>query len=61
MFVAANLTPNYTLAIAGFTFPGYSALYSVIINLLVTIVLTPVFNTLGRVQSDATVAADYRA
>jgi SSS family solute:Na+ symporter len=61
MFVAANLTPNFPLAIAGFNFPGYSALYSVIINLLVTIVLTPVFNALGRAQTDATVAADYLA
>src|SRR5262249_37031484 len=44
MFVAANLTPNFPLAIGGYTFPGYSALYTVILNLLVTIVLTPVFN-----------------
>ena len=26
MFVAANLTPNYPLAFAGYTFPGYTAL-----------------------------------
>src|SRR5215471_10835999 len=47
MFVAANLTPNFPLAIGGYTFPGYSALYTVILNLLVTIVLTPLFNALG--------------
>jgi SSS family solute:Na+ symporter len=26
MFIAANLTPNYPLAVGGYTFPGYSAL-----------------------------------
>ena len=38
-----------------------NALYTVILNLVVTIVLTPVFNELGGRQSDATVAADYYA
>jgi solute:Na+ symporter, SSS family len=61
MFVAANLTPNFPLAIGGFAFPGYTALYTVILNLIVTIVLTPVFNALGSRQHDATVAADYYA
>jgi SSS family solute:Na+ symporter len=61
MFVAANLTPNYPLAIDGYSFPGYSALYTVVLNLIVTIVLTPVFNALGGRQQDATVAADYYA
>jgi solute:Na+ symporter, SSS family len=61
MFVAANLTPNFPLAIGGYTFPGYTALYTVILNLIVTIVLTPVFNALGGRQHDATVAADYYA
>jgi solute:Na+ symporter, SSS family len=61
MFVAANLTPNYPLAIGGHTFPGYTALYTVVLNLVVTIVLTPLFNALGGRQRDATVAADYYA
>jgi solute:Na+ symporter, SSS family len=61
MFVAAKLAPNYPLAIGGHTFPGYTALYTVILNLIVTIVLTPVFNALGGRQHDATVAADYYA
>src|SRR5215831_13549402 len=47
MFEAANLTPNYPLAIGGYTFPGYTALYTVILNLVITIVLTPVFNAMG--------------
>ncbi len=63
MFVAANLTPNYPLAFAGYTFPGYTALYTVVLNLIVAVVLTPVFNAMrGRpAPVDATVAADYRA
>ena len=62
MFIAVN-SPNYPLAIAGFIFPGYAALYSVVLNLVLAVVLTPVFNTLrsGAAPIDATVAADYRA
>src|SRR5499427_7284609 len=60
MFVAVN-TPNFPLVIAGFTLPGYAAIYSVILNLLVAVVLTPIFNALrgGKPPVDATVAADY--
>jgi len=36
MAVAANLTPTYPLQFAGYTFPGYTALYTVILNILVT-------------------------
>jgi solute:Na+ symporter, SSS family len=62
MFIAVN-SPNYPLMIAGFTFPGYAALYSVVLNLVVAVVLTPVFNALrsGAAPVDATAAADYRA
>jgi Na+/proline symporter len=59
MFIAANLTPNYTLAIAGYTFPGYSALYTVVLNLVVAIVLTPLFNAISGTRRDETIAADY--
>jgi len=61
MFVAANLAPNYPLAFAGYTFPGYTALYTVILNLVVAIVLTPLFNAMGGQRSDATVPSDYHA
>ena len=62
MFVAVN-SPNYPLAIAGFVFPGYAAIYSVVLNLVVAVVLTPIFNAMhgGKAPLDATVAADYRA
>jgi SSS family solute:Na+ symporter len=61
MFVAANLTPNYPLAFAGYTFPGYTALYTVVLNLVIAIVLTPVFKAMGARLVDATVPADYHA
>jgi len=63
MAAAAHLSPTYPLAIAGFTFPGYSALYTVILNLVVVVVLTPVFNALSahRAPADETAAADYFA
>jgi solute:Na+ symporter, SSS family len=61
MFNAANWAPYYTLAIAGYTFPGYAALYTVILNLVIAIVLTPIFNAMGGKQVDETVAADYHA
>ena len=63
MAAAVNLTPTYPLALGGYTFPGYTALYTVILNLLVAVVLTPVFNAMSsrRVPIDETVAADYHA
>jgi solute:Na+ symporter, SSS family len=63
MAVAVNLTPTYPLAFAGYTFPGYAAFYTVVLNLVVAIVLTPVFNALSaqRAPVDETVAADYFA
>jgi SSS family solute:Na+ symporter len=63
MAVAAQLAPTYPLAFAGHVFPGYTALYTLILNLALAIVLTPVLNTLsaGRLRVDETVAADYHA
>jgi solute:Na+ symporter, SSS family len=63
MAAAANLTPTYPLQIAGYTFPGYSALYTLILNVVVTIVLTPVFNAMAaeRRPVDETAASDYYA
>src|SRR6202790_4952870 len=63
MAIAVKLTNTYPLHVGDHTFPGYSAVYSVILNLLVAIVLTPVFNAFagGKVRADQTVAADYLA
>ena len=61
MFVAANLTPTYTLAVGSFTFPGYSALYAVVVNLVLTVALTPLFDLASGRHRDETIAAEYRA
>ncbi len=63
MAVGTNLTPTYPLALAGHTFPGYTALYTVLLNLVLSVVLTPVFDMLRARQgtSDETAAADYLA
>jgi solute:Na+ symporter, SSS family len=46
-----------------YTFPGYTALYTVILNIVVAVVLTPVFNAMAaeRARFDETVASDYHA
>jgi solute:Na+ symporter, SSS family len=61
MAVAARLTPTYPLALGGYTFPGYTAFYTIILNLMVVILLTPVLNAMStrRVPLDDTVATDY--
>ena len=46
MAIAAKLAPSYPLAIGGHTFPGYTALYTVVLNLVVVIVLTPLFRAM---------------
>ena len=63
MAVASKLTPTFALSVGGHIFPGYSALYTVALNLLVAVVLTPVFRAMrgGRATADATVPADYLA
>jgi SSS family solute:Na+ symporter len=61
MFVNSTppLSPNFPLAFAGHTFPGYTALYTVVLNLIVAIILTPVFNAMGGARIDETKPADY--
>ena len=60
MAAANNFSATYTLAIAGWSFPGYAALYTVILNFLVALVLTPVFAAMAsKPPADETVAADY--
>ncbi|KWV51517.1 sodium:solute symporter [Bradyrhizobium macuxiense] len=61
MFIAAKLAPTYALAIGTFTFPGYAALYAVIVNLGLTILLTLLLNSLGAGSTDETVATEYHA
>jgi SSS family solute:Na+ symporter len=63
MAYAVKLANTYPLQVGDHTFPGYSAVYSVILNLLVVVVLTPVFNAMStnKTRVDQTVAADYQA
>ena len=63
MAIASKLTPTYTLTVAGYSIPGYSALFTVVLNLALVIALTPVFNALSgrRAPLDETVPADYHA
>jgi SSS family solute:Na+ symporter len=63
MAVATKLTTTYPLHIGSYTFPGYTAVYTLLLNLLVASLLTPIFNAVGprRAPVDETVAADYVA
>jgi SSS family solute:Na+ symporter len=63
MAIAANLTPTYPLSLGGYMLPGYTALYTVILNLVIAIVLTPLFNKMHARHGpiDETAAADYLA
>jgi SSS family solute:Na+ symporter len=63
MAIATKLTPTFPLHVGSHTFPGYTAVYTVVLNLLVAIVLTPLFNAMSsrRAPVDETVAADYHA
>jgi SSS family solute:Na+ symporter len=45
---AANLTSTYSLTLGGYVFPGYTALYTLLLNLAVVIVLTPLMNLVDR-------------
>jgi SSS family solute:Na+ symporter len=61
MAVSANFAATFPLAVGGFTLPGYSALYTVVLNVVVAIVLTPLFKAMSAAAPDETAAADYRA
>jgi solute:Na+ symporter, SSS family len=63
MAISVKLTNTFPLHVGDHTFPGYSAVYSVILNLVVAIVLTPIFNAMAanKTPVDQTVAADYQS
>jgi SSS family solute:Na+ symporter len=61
MAAATSFTPTFPLAIAGWTFPGYTALYTLVLNLVLAVVLTPVFNAISAARADETATADYCA
>jgi SSS family solute:Na+ symporter len=63
MAVHVGLKPTFPLEVAGYTLPGYTALYTLILNLGLAVILTPLLNALGSRQLavDETAAADYQA
>jgi SSS family solute:Na+ symporter len=62
MAIASHLTSTYPLVVAGYRISGYTALYTVVLNLLIASVLTPVFNRFGSsARADETLASDYCA
>ena len=57
-----NLTPSYTFTLFGHSFPGYIAVYTLILNLVVAIGLSAVMKLVAHEEpADQTVAADYYA
>ncbi|WP_027723917.1 monocarboxylate uptake permease MctP [Tuberibacillus calidus] len=60
MAFAAGLKSTYALHLFGFTLPGYAAIYALVLNFVVAIVLTFVFKALGMENGkDETVKEDY--
>jgi solute:Na+ symporter, SSS family len=59
MAVSVNFASIYPLTLFGYAIPGYSALYTLVLNLAVAIALTLVFHAMGQPRIDETVEADY--
>jgi solute:Na+ symporter, SSS family len=59
MAIAVHLQGTFPLPLGGWTFPGYIAFYTLILNLVLAIVLTPVLNASATRIPDETVTADY--
>ncbi|MDE2138250.1 MAG: sodium:solute symporter [Gammaproteobacteria bacterium] len=61
MAISQDLKPAYPLKLGGFLLPGYTAFYTLLLNLAIAAVLTLVFNALHAKKVDETVASDYHA
>ncbi|HXY99217.1 MAG TPA: sodium:solute symporter [Stellaceae bacterium] len=60
MAVSVNFAAVFPMSFGGFSAPGYIAFWSLLLNCIVTIVLTVVLNVLGsEPTADETSAADY--
>jgi solute:Na+ symporter, SSS family len=59
MAVSVNFSATFPLAIGGFTVPGYAALYALVLNLVVAVVLTPALWAFSLPPADVTAEADY--
>jgi len=63
MAISQELKPTYPLKLGGMTLPGYTAFYTLLLNLAVVVVLTFVFRAMRGRQpvADQTVPSDYYA
>jgi SSS family solute:Na+ symporter len=61
MAAAVNFTATYPLIFGDWSFPGYIALYTLVLNLAVAAVLTPLFKAMAAKSTDQTIASDYYA
>ena len=60
MAASQGFAPTFPLALSGLTFNGYTGLFALVANLVVAVVLTPVFSALGAPDGeDETSDADY--
>jgi SSS family solute:Na+ symporter len=59
MAISQDLKPAFPLKLGGYTLPGYTAFYTLLLNLAIAVVLTLVFNALRARKVDETVASDY--
>ena len=59
MAASVNFAAMYPLAIGGWTFPSYVALSTLVVNLALAALFTPVFNAISQRVADETLASDY--
>jgi SSS family solute:Na+ symporter len=60
MAASQHFTSVFPLHLGGATYPAYAAIYALVANLVVAVVLTPVCDALRLPRRpDATVATDY--
>jgi solute:Na+ symporter, SSS family len=59
MAVQTNYTAAFPLHVGSGTLIGYGPFYALILNVIVSVIFTPVFNAAGARGTDATSAADY--
>jgi SSS family solute:Na+ symporter len=61
MAISQDLKPAYPLKLGAYLLPGYTAFYTLLLNLAIAVVLTLVLNALRARKVDETVASDYHS
>jgi len=61
MSVSVDFAFAYPLWLLGWSFPGYTAVYTLVLNLVITVALTPLMKALTATRKYKTVSADHRA